>query len=246
MIQSDKNRGVRRSLLKRLLKDGILDDDEIPKQKRDNTKKYRHQRINLNSYFDMCQETNGFQRRYHMSIDSFNTLVHILSKDITINVIKSLNSTSGNDPITKRMIVAMGVRYMGGEKIKSIADIFGTSFPSTNRVVNLFLEAVDKSTHSHLSIDLLPESDLERNRYAMEWNQRSDAFNLYYGLLGAIDGWLCTTERPYDVSNPSDFFLNIIKNTVSMYKRCVMLICVSYIFQWLVQVVKMTHVFSGD
>ena len=41
---------------------------------------------------------------------------------------------------------------------------------------------------------------------ADEWAQRSGAFGLFDGTLGAIDGWLCALECPADVPNPADYF----------------------------------------
>ena len=152
----------------------------------------------------MCIEIDSFQRRYHMTYDSYLKLVEIL--DIQVNEQKSKKSTRGEDPISTAMIVAMGLRFMGGEKIKSIADIFHTSIRSAERVLDIFLDAVESSTHPFLSTDLLPETEVQRNKMAEEWAQRSDAFGLYDGCLSAIDGWLCTIEKPSDVDNPGDYF----------------------------------------
>ena len=74
------------------------------------------------------------------------------------------------------------------------------------RVLNVFLEAVEESNHPFLSTDLLPTTDAERQKFAGEWAKRSRAFGIFDGCLGAIDGWLCTIEKPSDVNNPSDYF----------------------------------------
>ena len=86
------------------------------------------------------------------------------------------------------MIVAMGLRFMGGEKIKSIADIYHTSIRSVERVLDVFLEAVEESNHPFLSTDLLPTTEAERQKFAGEWAKRSRAFGIFDGCLGAIDG----------------------------------------------------------
>ena len=67
------------------------------------------------------------------------------------------------------------------------------------------LYAVDKNKHQSLSISL-PVTECERQKMADEWHQRSGAFGIYFGMLGAIDGWLCTIEKPNDVPNPSEYF----------------------------------------
>ena len=63
-----------------------------------------------------------------MSYASFIQLVDIL--DLNVNETRSRASTSGNEPITLELIVAIGLWFMGGEKRKSLKDIFGTSAPS--------------------------------------------------------------------------------------------------------------------
>ena len=86
-----------------------------------------------------------------------------------------------------------------------MADIFGCSYSSVDRVVDLFLDTVDMSLHEDLSVDLLPTEYTDQVRMAVEWNEKSSALGVYYGCLGAIDGWLCTMEKPADVPNLTDY-----------------------------------------
>ena len=102
--------------------DEILLFSSSKKQRR--KKKYKHKRLDMKQHIKMCIETDGFERRYHMTYESYLKLVEILN--IKVDEQKSRNST-GEDPISPAMIVAMGVRFIGGEKIKPIADIFHTS-----------------------------------------------------------------------------------------------------------------------
>ena len=87
-----------------------------------------------------------------------------------------------------------------------MGDIFGMGLRSADRCIDRFLLAVDTSLDKDLSLELLPRTEMERTQLALEWNQRSGAGHIFYGMLGAIDGWLCTAERPHDVTNPSDYF----------------------------------------
>ena len=139
-----------------------------------------------------------------MSKLAFDKLVCILN--IQVNKTKSRQSTGGNDPISSVMIVAIGLRFLGGEKAKSLADAFGTSISSIHRVVDVFLNAADHSKDTFLSTDLLPVGYNKRMQMAREWNEQSNAFGAFFGCLGALDGWLCTTKRPEDVHNPRDYF----------------------------------------
>ena len=77
---------------------------------------------------------------------------------------------------------------------------------SAERAIDRFLVAVDECDHIDLSIRLLPKTDMDMKRIAHEWNSQSSASHAFFGVLSAIDGWLCTTEKPSDVSNPSDYF----------------------------------------
>ena len=186
---------------------GMADDlDEIlvmSRKKSKRKKKHRYDRLDLDRHFEMCHYTNLFQSRYHMTYESFNQLVDILS--IEVNEKRSRASTGGNEPITSRMIVAIGLRFMGGEKRKSLKDIFGTSTSSIDRAISIFLDSVDVSKHKDLSTDLLPSSYDDLKKVSDEWSQRSSAYGIFHGCLGAIDGWLCATEKPADISNPVDF-----------------------------------------
>ena len=153
----------------------------------------------------MCRATEGFQTRYHMSENAYHQLVDILHDDIAPNEEKSRNSTGGNSPISAQMVTCMGIRYMGGEKTKSLADAYRCHIKSVDRVVNNFLDAVDFSEEAILSTDLLPKTESQKAKLADEWNACSGGFGVMRGHLAPIDGWLCTTQKPSDVLNPSDY-----------------------------------------
>ena len=127
-----------------------------------------------------------------MSVSSFHHLVNIL--DIHVNEARSRASTGGNAPITSTMIVAIGVRYLGGEKRKSLADIFGTSDSSIDRVIDKFLNAVNDCTHPHLSTDLLPVTEEAQTNTPREWKAGSHSFGDFLGVYQLLmDG--CAPQR---------------------------------------------------
>ena len=164
--------------------------------------KYRHDRINWVEHINMCRHTGGFESRYHMTEASFKKLLEILRPRITSNELQSFRSTAGNDPITPEMTVGAGLRFLGGEYQKSIADVYGLSLTSCQRIVNNFLSAAD--TNSHFDIKI-PTSEAELQKRADEWNRLSGASGLYYGVVGAIDGWLACIQKP-SVPHPADYF----------------------------------------
>jgi hypothetical protein len=98
-----------------------------------------------------------FHRRYHMSLDAFQTLVRYL--DIKIDHKQSLRSSRGIEAINANIIVACGLRWLGGESHKTNADVFHISISSSKRVVTQFINAINEC--ELLSIDLPTEDELE-------------------------------------------------------------------------------------
>ena len=91
---------------------------------------------------------------------SLNGLVNLLRDQVSLDEMQSYQSSGGNDPNTPEMIVGAGLRFLGGEHIKSIADIFGMSESSVDRVVNNFFHAVNNK----LEINILSNNvDLYQN-----------------------------------------------------------------------------------
>ena len=68
------------------------------------------------------------------------------------------------------------------------------------------MDAVDGCDDPLLSIDRLPKTKEECVKLAEEWNELSGAYINFYGVLGAIDGWLACTDKPFDQDCPLDFF----------------------------------------
>ena len=168
--------------------------------------KFLFKRLDMNYHFTMCEHTiKGFQSRYHMSVNAYCDLVNLLHDDIAPNEMKSRNSTRNNEPLTAKMVTCIGLRFMGGEKVKSLADIYGISARHADRTVEKFLDAVDHSANPLLSYELLPRTPEEKAKLANNWNKCSGGFGIMYGHLAALDGWLCKTQKPFDVTNPSDY-----------------------------------------
>ena len=167
--------------------------------------KFKFKRLDMDYHFTMCERTKGFQSRYHMTESAYTSLVDILHHDITLNETKSRNSTGNNEPIIAKIVTYCGLRFMGGEKVKSLGDIYGISTRQSDRAVAKFLDAVDSSNHPLLSSDLLPRTPEAISNLANEWNKCSSSFGVMYGHLAPIDGWLCTTQKPNDVPNPTEY-----------------------------------------
>ena len=124
--------------------------------------RWNHERINWKQHVEKLRHTNGFQKRYHMSERSFNQLVDILCPQVSLDELQSYQNTGGNDPITPEMVVGAGLRFLGGEHVKSIADIFGMSESSVVRIVKSFLVAVDSKLEINIPSTCLDLKSLLR------------------------------------------------------------------------------------
>ena len=175
------------------------EEDSIPDVRQD---KYFYPRMDLERDLEMLRRTNQFQCRYHMSEQAFNKLVELLRPKLSVDVTQSKRSTSGNGPITTEVIVGMGLRFLGGELIKSTYWHYGLSKASAYRWINKFLKAIDTTPH----FDIKPLSIEECEVLSRKWNSLSGAYDVYFGCVGAIDGCLCTMEKPRKCPAPTDYF----------------------------------------
>jgi hypothetical protein len=141
---------------------------------------------------------------YHMKEASFNKLVYLLAPHLLVDHVKSKNSSAGVSPINKSVIVAAGLRWLGGELYKSIADIFHISRASARRSVRRFINAVI----ANLNNISLPTSDEELELLATGWRSKSTADGCYHGLVFALDGYLSFRTQPSkaECNNTADYF----------------------------------------
>ncbi len=147
----------------------------------------------FNTHLYECRDS-GFANRYHMTYSSFQYLVHLLGEKIVIDETKSRNSTG--DPmlyIPPEMVVAISLRFLGGEKEKSLEDIFGPRRPSIDRYLDLFFNACLTTTEIWLQF---PKTKDELTAVAMGFNELSDAKGVFYGVVGCLDGFLIQTTKP--------------------------------------------------
>ena len=66
------------------------------------------------------------------------------------------------------------------------------------------LNVIGNATIDPLKISRLQSLDKLKN-LAQRWSSISTSYGLFYGHIGAFDGWLAQTERP-PVSNQADCF----------------------------------------
>lgn len=164
--------------------------------------KWRYTRIDWEHHIEQLQYTNNFQSAYHMSLDDLNKLIEILEDDVRVNEQQSRRSTGGNEPVSPQIIVATTVRFLLGDRIITLSELYGVSPPSLNRLINKCLKAIAASKHALLRVMLPnPKDRVKLRQLAQRWDRLSEAAGVFFGHLGAIDGWLARTEMPVDVTN---------------------------------------------
>ena len=67
--------------------------------------KWKNNRINWKEHVKRELHTGTFDTKYHMPYASFTKLVSLIRDDITLDVVKSMNSSGGNTPIYPELII---------------------------------------------------------------------------------------------------------------------------------------------
>ncbi len=155
--------------------------------------KYRHKRLNWDKLIRKLQHTKQFPFHYHMTLPTFNKLVELLRPMVSINELKSRNSTANDEPIYPEMIVGAGLRFLGGSFYKDIEDIYRIPNHSVWRIVAMFVRAL----RAWKEIDIcLPSTPEELEETGNGFAQCSSANGVFTISVGCIDGWLVCTSKP--------------------------------------------------
>jgi hypothetical protein len=126
---------------------GLLVPFALPPTIQERKPKYSEHRRNgiWEELLVKCRHKGDFVSTFHMTESSFHKLVDLLAPHLYVDEVKSRNSTPGTHSIDQTIIVAAGLRWLGGEHYKSVADIFHFSRTSARRVVARFIDAVIES-----------------------------------------------------------------------------------------------------
>ena len=177
--------------------------------KRQKQVKEKYDRVDWDRHTEQLIKTKRFHKQYRMPKHHFDYLVDALRDCLTVDRLRSMNSTGGNEPITPEIIVGCGLRYLGlGSNVYDLSQIYGISDSSVHRCINSFLDAIDFNTDcKELQIGLPdPTSKGQLRELDDKWRKVSTAHGLMGGFLGAIDGWLPRIEMPREVDNQVDYF----------------------------------------
>jgi hypothetical protein len=157
----------------------------------------------------MLNYTDQFEQRFWMSQQMFYDLVDELHVPLlTLSYIQSMRSNSGNNPIYPEVIVAISLRILGpSDTFESCADNYGISVPSVKRIFNMFLNCIDyNETSRAIVIKFTLGEDELRDLAQQLMDVLTCPQGLYWGHIGAIDGWVPLTEKPRGVINQADYF----------------------------------------
>ncbi len=159
-------------------------------QKQTRSIKYDHKRIDWDEQVDKLVTTKVIKQRFRMPLSALIFLIEELCEPLTMSFKPSMSSTSGNDPIHLKVIVAVGLQFLGcGDTHSSLADIHGMSDASVYRVVKMFLHAVDKNESCQAMQVKLQRSINKLNDLAHCWHGVSTCpINMLNGHTGAMNG----------------------------------------------------------
>jgi hypothetical protein len=146
--------------------------------------------------------TDEFTQKYRITLDTFNNLLEYLRPYITVDPIKSQNSTPGSLPIYPELVVAIGIRWLAGGSYHDIKDFCRVSRSSFYRVRNLFMDACLQAPEIQIQFR---STDAELNEAAESFKARSTHF-FFLKCVGALDGLLVKIIQPGNVENPRDYF----------------------------------------
>ena len=102
-----------------------------------------HERKDWYGHADQLIQTNEFINRFRMPKDHFESLLDAIRDAITVDFMRSVQSTKGNDPIYPEVILAMGLRFVGlGSTVPDLANLYSMSISSARCVINMLITAL--------------------------------------------------------------------------------------------------------
>ena len=145
-------------------------------------------RLEWNTHVNLKIFENRFHIMYRMDYDSFIVLYNLLKPYIK----RDLSRSRASEPISNLLVVALGLRYLTGEKIRSLESDFQISNSTCYEVREIFIEAV--LACPQLSINF-PSSGQELSSIANGFAQKASE-PIFKGCVGAIDGFFAPTKQP--------------------------------------------------
>eukprot|EP00957_Ditylum_brightwellii_P009540 719865-Ditylum_brightwellii.AAC.1 len=141
-----------------------------------------------------------------MSAEAFDALLDAIEEGITLSFVQSACLVSRNKPIYSKLILAMGLRFLVGDSVRTLSHLFGVSKPTARCLIYLVLDAIDSNTRfGPIQVHLLVGGN-EVQELAERWQAVLTAHCLFDGHLGTLDEWLPRSECPRGIQNQADYF----------------------------------------
>jgi hypothetical protein len=160
--------------------------------------KWKNTRLNWMEHVLKLGHTEEFDQTYRMSLEAFQKLLGILRPMITVDVIKSRNSTPDSEPIYAELVMHIGLRWLAGGAFADLRDTAGVSTSSVYRCIAMFMNAVLEAEELDLKF---PETIEEVTEAAVRFQHKSSN-GVMTGCVGCLDGILIKVQQPSRVSNP--------------------------------------------
>lgn len=147
-----------------------------------------HVRLDWDHHVKQLQHEGLFENEYGMSLSAHRKLVDILSPSLQ----RAEYNSRSPEPIKVEHIVAAGLRFLGGGRVKDQRHLIGCSRKAAYVAVDDFIDAVNSA----------PELDISFPTTVEEWNDvnagwtRKSTDELLYGCVGALDGFFQRTNKP--------------------------------------------------
>jgi hypothetical protein len=133
--------------------------------------------------------------KYHMSPDTFAKLVDLLRPMLEVDPIR----LGTHEPIIPEVVVAIGVRYLGGCNMKEFDETLRVSYPSAWRLTDKFLNAVLHCGPLSFELPTSPESLLTCAKDLILNPQRMASSSELLLLL--TDGFVASTSHPMSLTH---------------------------------------------
>ena len=148
-------------------------------------------RLEWHMYTQKLQKENSFERMYRMSLESFNKLLEMLRKRLTVNAIYSKLRT-GQGMITPEIILHCVIRWLAGGSYLDIRTIAEISVPSFYRIVAKGMKAIVQCEELKISFPKTLEEQVTTSNKFMELSSH----HVIKGCVGCLNGWLCSIKTP--------------------------------------------------
>ena len=146
------------------------------------------ERLDWRQHVELKLFENRFHVLYRMDYESFFHLYKLLLPYMN----RDLKKSRSNHPISKMIIMACGVRYLAGEKLRSLESDLQISKSTSYEIREVFIDAVLNCPD--LAINF-PRTTAELSYVANGFAAKASE-EIFKGCIGAIDGFFAPTEKP--------------------------------------------------